>query len=1134
MRLLKNISRLCATALAILPLFGCEEEEYVKPSALLSESSLTFDAIGAEPQTLTIASDDNWFVDVDSEWITVDPASGSNTVDVTVSVTDNVRNGAMEAPREGTLTIANDRGYSIRTVIYQKGDTYLGVEEYDLTGLAGLEDDTRAKVKETQVVALTSDGFIAADASAFMYILGNAGKVKVGDKVKMNGSSSTTNNVKTFTSDEVTVVSESTVAYPEAKDITGKVGDAKAFEYVKVAGTLINKGLRVGTALNAVTLYNPGIDIESVNMHKVVAYGYALMYANTLYFVPTSFEDGGLDEELSFYPVKYQVRKEPVNFTTASFAAEGKIEPVEGLGFIQYVPFDVENTNDSDKYKLDVSDSSPRVAGPWPGDYWLFYCYGAVKAGSVMHITFETRTSATGHKYWMLEYLDGEVWKPAAEKNTATDVPGGCEYTHAMNADGSTNVQVDAEVTIKKNMENCQFRFRCMANWQANGKGALATRNGGTARLSVTDKESDEFQPKVIMVKEGNGVEIPDTDPIEANIVVSKDLLTFEGTPAGPKKLTVTSDYDFTIEPTEKWLAVSATNGSANEEVELSVTCEPSALSTLREAQIIVKSEESRKVINVVQSAAGQELDSFISVSTGNTMKADYEECTLRLKVQGNVPFESKFDVDWLTFAPQTKALVEWTDVAVMVAANSNLAERVGHITFYNTEYNLETVVTVTQAAYVPPVSGVIFSDNFNWMASYVEYYNAANPSKPLGRSVEDNNASGNAPNAYTDKTIVASGLMKALEERGYVDINASKKVLYPQDCYWKFGKTSNHTGFKLPAIDYSGDATLTFDWSPHMTGSGNIDKVNVVVEIVGSGKVVTSAGLASVSDPFENDWKKGQLGWKNVSATIKGLAPTDRIIIRPEHLTDHDGVTQMRWYLDNIVLKEYVPTVGKTLFDDDFAWMSPLIDEYNKTASKPIGKSVEDNNPSGEAPNAYTKTPSIISAFYDKGYVDIHPEWAVMYPQDTYWKMGKTCDKSVSSNGKYNVTGIVLPDFLSGNPSPSVRVTFNWACHRRVLNAGKENEKKETDPVKVVVEVIRNLDYVTDASRAATYEVVSTSEALATSQPDDKMEWQKASVILEGLAPGMRILVRPENMKPEKSTVNRWYIDNIKVNQVD
>lgn len=707
MKLFKNILRLCAAAFIALPMAGCGQDELVKPNALLAESSLTFDAIGAESQSLTVASDDDWFIDVDADWITVDPASGTNTVEVNVSVSDNVTAGKMDAPREAAITIANNRGYSVRTIIYQKGDTYLGVDECDVAGLSALEDGTRAKAKETQVVALTSDGFIVTDASGSMYILGNAGKVKVGDKVTMNGASSTTNTVKTFTSDEVTVVSNSEVAYPQAKDITESISSykPKAIEYVKVSGTLINKGLRVGSTVGAVTLYNSGIDIESVNMHKVVAYGYALLYVNTLYFVPVSFDDGGVDKDLTFYPVKYQIRKTPVNFTTASFSAEGKIEPVEGLGYIQYVPFDLKNTDGNKKYALDVSDSSPRVIGPWPGDYWLFYCYGAVKAGSVMRITFEARTSATGHKYWMIEYLDGTVWKPATEVLEATDVPGGCQYTHAMNADGSTNVQVNAEVKLKKNMDNCQFRFRCMANWQANGSGALGARNGGSGRLSVTNTESDEYQPKVLMVKEGDGVEVPDTDPIEANIVVSKDLLTFEGTPDGPKKLTVTSDYDFIIEPSANWITVSAANGSANEKVELTVTCEPSTLSTLREAQIVVKSEESKKIINVVQSAAGGELDPLISISSGNTVEVLGQGGEFTAKVQANVAFETAIKDSWIKEieTPATKAVVETTIKTFKAEPNLTGTDRTGTIRFFKD--NIESVLTVKQAKFEPNIT---------------------------------------------------------------------------------------------------------------------------------------------------------------------------------------------------------------------------------------------------------------------------------------------------------------------------------------------------------------------------------------------------------------------------------------------
>ena len=57
MKLFKNIMNICAAVLVALPFVACQQEELVKPSALMSDSSLTFDATDAEAQTFTIASD---------------------------------------------------------------------------------------------------------------------------------------------------------------------------------------------------------------------------------------------------------------------------------------------------------------------------------------------------------------------------------------------------------------------------------------------------------------------------------------------------------------------------------------------------------------------------------------------------------------------------------------------------------------------------------------------------------------------------------------------------------------------------------------------------------------------------------------------------------------------------------------------------------------------------------------------------------------------------------------------------------------------------------------------------------------------------------------------------------------------
>ena len=83
------------------------------------------------------------------------------------------------------------------------------------------------------------------------------------------------------------------------------------------------------------------------------------------------------------------------------------------------------------------------------------------------------------------------------------------------------------------------------------------------------------------------------------------------------------------------------------------------------------------------------------------------------------------------------------------------------------------------------------------------------------------------------------------------------------------------------------------------MTGAGNIDKVTIVVELVGPG-VCEDSG-ASVSNEFSTTQEKGKLAWQHASVTLKGVTSETRIKIRPTHMSDGAGASQQRWHLDNI-----------------------------------------------------------------------------------------------------------------------------------------------------------------------------------------------------------------------------------------
>lgn len=874
-------------------LFSCVKQgDGVASAVLTSPTSLTFEAKNAQPQKVTVYADGSWVADV-PEWVSVSPSEGKGETEVTITVSDNEENGVMNLPRSSTVTFAGaSRDREGKLTIHQKGDTYKGVEVLSVSQVKALEDDKVAKIENVLVTGVTLKGFVISDNTDNLYIDG-AREVKIGDRVNMNGKKVTRFGLSAFEVDEVNVVSSEEVTYPAPADITA---NPEKVDYLKLTGAIVSGVMRFEGSSVRVAILDPtdGFKMSEVDLHNVVAHGYIVgTKDNVGQFVLVSLEDKGKNENLVPYPVKYKIGTKDINYSSESFKAESKIEAVQGLGYIEYVPYDLEHTDDNKKYLLDVNAYNPRCTGPWPGDYWLFYCNGAVKAGSEVKIGFEARTSATGHKFWRLEYLDGEVWKIAGEAKTTTETGEEIVYTHAMNADGSTNVKVMTTVKFNKNMPACQFRFLCVANWQASGKGPLSTRNGGSARLSITDPADETYKPQISIVSEGDGVEIPDREPIKANIMVSNDLLTFEGTPDGPKKITVSSDYDFSIKTENDWLTFTPDNGLAGNRQEISVTCAPSTSSMLREGEITIVSGDSKKRIRVVQSAAGGELDPLISLVGGNSRTVSYQGGNFTVDVQANVEVETRTDVSWLTVnaAPATKAIVEKKSFSYSVETKKSSEPSVGHIYFFNTKYGLESILTVTRDSFT------YFSDDFSWVKPWAD---SSDPLKDAGDAVSTNNAGTVAPNVYTWET--CAGFIDEFTKRGYVDLNPTPNVMYLQKYYLKFGKTGYHTGIQLPPAEFDGeDVILTFDWCAQMTGKGVIDTPTIIIEIIGNG-ICNDSG-AKISKEYITTQVANTLEWQKVALVLKGLDKDSRIKIYPKYMNNapKEAPTQQRWYIDNI-----------------------------------------------------------------------------------------------------------------------------------------------------------------------------------------------------------------------------------------
>lgn len=704
MKIFKNILRLCAAAIIALPMAGCGQDELVKPSALLSESSLTFEAIGAESQTLTIASDESWFIDVDADWITVDPMSGTNTVDVTVTVTDNVKNGAMDAPREGTLTIANNRGYSIRTVIYQEGDNYLGVEEMPISKIFTLDDGLFAKVAEAQVVALTSDGFVATDESASIYV-SYKGEIAIGDKVSLAGEKVTLYGNAALEAGGVTVKSNAEVTRPEPVDLLSNLDPSKAnvVTYVTVEAGLLGHELKFEQSLPvAIKLLDPRagvVDIESVNMHNISVKAYVLGLSDgELTLAVTDVQDNGINDSLNAY--FYDDFSWMKSYIDASgVRVDDSVGDNNSGGEAPNL-----RSNDAlsgllkaltDKGYEDLNPNSKVIYAQ--KYYWKFG---------------KTSTATVNNNNGMI--LPKQDFKGDELINVDLDFDWAAHMTGSGNID---KVQIVVELTGKGFFDNGTQISDPFVTTQEKGhlewQHATVTAKGvnNTTRFIIRPAEYASVTPDqqrwhLDNIKIADS-DIPYSDPVYAKVIVSDDVITFEGTPDKPYELKIESDNPWTLTKGSDadWLSLDVIEGPAGEETTVKITCEPSTSSKLRHAVITLASADTRKNIHVVQSAAGGELDPLISISTGNTVEVLGQGAEFTAKIQSNVEFETEINGSWITevSTPATKAVVETVSKTFKAEPNLTGTDRTGTIRFFKD--NIESVLTVKQSKFEPSIT---------------------------------------------------------------------------------------------------------------------------------------------------------------------------------------------------------------------------------------------------------------------------------------------------------------------------------------------------------------------------------------------------------------------------------------------
>lgn len=711
MKIINNLFRISAILLLASPFTSCKEEELVKPSALLSESSLTFEAKAEESQSFRIASDSDWMIDVDEPWITVDPMSGSNTMDVNVTVEDNYTGGVMNAPRQGLITIMNKRGDKVTTVIYQNGDAYLGAPEVNVAKVADLDSASRAKVLSATVAAVSTTGFVVTDGTVNMFVDGKA-EVKAGDVVDFNGKTSKISGIPSFVLDQVEVKSTAEVTYPTpvAIDKAPSVLPDKV-TYVKLTGTLIGSTLRFADKTTCSLLVPADAEtFNKVNTHKVDVLAYYIgIIKKDVTVVPVSFVDNGQDESVG---VKLPFRDDFSWLAPYIDAANSKLPEANKIS--DCVGAVTSSADGCANLYTTLADNGCNVLGELRS-----------RGYTDLNPSFKTIYLQDAYFKFGANKKQSGLTLPLFRLDGEQDIVVSFKWCSQMQGDGDIDkTQLVLEIDGPGKVEPASKSDKIsepVSHSQSSGKmfwqDVMFTIKGATTATAIS------FHPSVFghagAQESGyyryyvDDIEVMlASEAVKANINVEgldSDLITFEGTPEAPYTFKVSSDVDFKVSASANWLHIENGSGLAGETKTVSVTCDPSELSVLRKGEITIKSGVTSRKIQVVQSAAGQELDPFISIKDGNSVEVLGQGAEFAVTVQANTSFETKIDADWIQLLPSTTAKVEWTPLKFKAAANLTGVDRTGTVRFVKGA--IESVLTVKQDKFEPSIK-VTTTDN--------------------------------------------------------------------------------------------------------------------------------------------------------------------------------------------------------------------------------------------------------------------------------------------------------------------------------------------------------------------------------------------------------------------------------------
>ena len=723
-----KIFRHLILVLASLAVFSScmkEEEKTVATAIMTDKQSLEFGIEDELAQTLTVYADAPWTVETPS-WITVEPAEGpAGETEVLVTAAANIREALADRPRSAEITFKGVNMYADATVTaIQLGDKYRDLVEGTLAEAFAQEAETFVGVKDIQVVALTSDGFVVKDNADFSYVTGEQ-TVEVGDKGSVFAYVSSINGLPSLkNADKVTVTGNSAVEYGAANDITSNLQTyaPEQIEYVTVKGKLTSKKIEAYSEDGSAT---GSVYVELLNTHSslnmsqydgwlVEAKGYVFSKnGSVVYLVPVSLE-GIQSLETIYFADDFEWIK------WATVDAVGNDDPSSSVTNIWKADwadaFFAEFNKIGYQYLWStVGDKEFKVGpeqAPNPSvgkDGSMYACKNYLKFG---------QTSYSGAlRLPALSAIEGT-------KNIQIDFDWCWQVTGSNNADIMTvSVETTAGkfeqtgIAVSEPLESTQSTESKMSHlaWQH----ATVILTEATAQTVLTirptyadpdrqnpDRHQNRWYLDNIKVIEYTG-SVSVAEPEEANISISMDnSITFDAIPTGPASFTFLSDQEATLLAGADWMyfvgpedaQLASITIPAGTSTEVLVGCKEYTGAEARTTEITIESGITVKTIPVKQVSPGQKIEPFISLVGGNYTEFPMEGGEYAMTVQANVEYEYESTCDWLTVepVPATKAMVETAAFVVKCQAGGE-ESRTGSVRVFNKTNNLETVLRVKQ-----------------------------------------------------------------------------------------------------------------------------------------------------------------------------------------------------------------------------------------------------------------------------------------------------------------------------------------------------------------------------------------------------------------------------------------------------